>query len=155
MHIAYFNIKMLIHLACKVKIALLLIEKVTILDQYLNFIDVFLKKGMAELFKRSNINKHLINLELDKQLPYILIYSLKPVKLETLKTYIKTNLINGFIQLSKSPAGTFILFGWKSYSNFCICIIHCGFNNLNIKNPYLLLLIDKLLNQLDQTKQFT
>ena len=41
-------------------------------------------------------------------------YSLRPVELETLKAYIETNLANGFIRLSKSPAGAPILFDQKS-----------------------------------------
>ena len=50
------------------------------------------------------MNEHAIKLEKDKQLLFGPIYSLGPVELETLKTYIKTNLANGFIQPFKSPA---------------------------------------------------
>ena len=38
-----------------------------------------------------------MNLVINNQLLYILIYSLNLVKLETLKIYIKTNLVNSFI----------------------------------------------------------
>lgn len=48
-----------------------------------------------------------------KQLPYKLIYSLGPVELEILKTYIKIHLKTGFIQPSKFPIGVSILFDKK------------------------------------------
>ena len=40
---------------------------------------------------------HAIELEKGKQPSFGLIYSLRPVELEILKTYIKTNLANSFI----------------------------------------------------------
>ena len=56
------------------------------------------------------MNEHAIKLEEDKQPSFRPIYNLGLVELETLKTYIKTNLANGFIQPSKSPAKAPILF---------------------------------------------
>ena len=73
---------------------------------------------MSELPKHTEINDHVIELVDGKQPPYRPIYSLKPVELETLKAYIKTNLANGFIRPSKSPVGTSILFDQKSDSFF-------------------------------------
>lgn len=85
-------------------------KKVTIPVKYLDFIDVLSKKSAAKLLKRSKINKHVINLEPDKQPPYRPIYNFKLIKFKILKIYIETNLANGFIHLSKSPARAFILF---------------------------------------------
>ena len=68
---------------------------------------------MVELLKYTNMNNHFIDLIDNNQLLYGPIYSLGPVELETLKTYIKTNLANGFIRPSKSLAGTPIRFIWK------------------------------------------
>ena len=48
------------------------------------------------LFKY-NINNQIINIKKDKLLFYNLIYNLKFLKLKTLKTYIKINLICNFI----------------------------------------------------------
>ena len=59
------------------------------------------------------MNKHAIKLEEGKQLLFGPIYSLRPVELETLKIYIKTNLANSFIRPSKSSAGALILFDRK------------------------------------------
>ena len=43
------------------------------------------------------MNMYAINLKKSKKLSYKLIYSLKPIELETFKTYIRTNLNNSFI----------------------------------------------------------
>ena len=65
--------------------------------EYLDFADVFLEKSANVLPERTGANEHAIKLEKGKQPPYGPIYSLGPVELETLKTYIKTNLTNGVI----------------------------------------------------------
>ena len=82
-------------------------------------------------------------------------YSLGLVELETLKTYIETNLANGFIRLSKSPAGALILFDRKSDESLCFCVDYWGFNNITIKNKYPLSLIGELLDQLGWARRFT
>ena len=63
-----------------------------------------------ELLKYIKINNHTIELEKNKQLFFYLIYSLKLIKLKILKTYIKVNQTNNFIQSSKSPVRVLILF---------------------------------------------
>ena len=92
------------------------------------------------------MNEHAIKLEEDKQPLFRPIYSLKLVKLETLKIYIKTNLSNGFIQPSKFPAGASILFDKKPNGSFYLYINYWGLNNLIIKNQYPLSLIGELLD---------
>lgn len=68
-----------------------------ILIKYSHFANLFLFDFAAELQKYISINSYSINLVDNKQLLYILIYNLKMVELEILKTYIKTNLVNKFI----------------------------------------------------------
>ena len=77
------------------------------------------------------------------------------MELETLKTYIKTNLVNGFIQPSKSLAGASILFVCKPNSSVWLCVNYRGLNNLTIKNWYPLPLIGEFLNRLGRAKCFT
>ena len=101
------------------------------------------------------MNEHVIKLKESKQPLFELIYSLEPVELETLKTYIETNLVNSFIWPSKSPARAPILFDRKPDRSFHLCVDYWSLNNLTIKNQYLLFLIDESLNQLSQAKQFT
>ena len=105
--------------------------------------------------EHTGINKHAIKLEDGKQPSYGPIYSLNLVELKTLKTYIKTNLANSFIQPLKSPISAPILFVYKLDGSFRLCIDYQGLNNLTIKNRYLLLLIGKSLDRLRQAKRFT
>lgn len=66
-YIVYFDRKILIYSAWKARIILLLIKKITVLAEYLDFIDIFSKKSAVKFFEHSDINKYLINLELGKQ----------------------------------------------------------------------------------------
>ena len=94
------------------QIASLIADKapVTLFPKYSDYTNVFSPGSAAELPKHTRINNHPIVLIDSQQPPYGPIYSLGPVELETLKTYIETNLANGFIRPSKSPAGVPILF---------------------------------------------
>ena len=107
---------------------------VTIPAKYSEFKDVFSKESTAVLLEYTEINTHAINLEEDKQPSYGPIYSLWPVELEILKTYIKTNLINSFIRPSKSPASAPILFDKKLDKSLRLCVNYRGLNNITIKN---------------------
>ena len=134
---------------------MLLAKEVTVPTKYLDFADVFLEKSANVLPEQTGANEHVIKPEEGKQTPYGPIYSLGPVELETLKTYIKTNLSNGFIQTSKSPADAPILFVRKPNGNFCLYVDYQGLNNLTIKNWYPLSLIGESLDRLRQAKQLT
>ena len=65
--------------------------------EYFNYSNIFLIENAAELSKNTGMNKHIIKLEKSKQPPFGPIYILGLVELKTWKTYIKTNLANGFI----------------------------------------------------------
>lgn len=71
-----------------------------------------------------------------------------------LKTYIENNLKNSFIRLSKSPARATILFIKKINDSLWLYINYQRFNNLTIKNHYLLSLIGKSFNCPGQVKYF-
>ena len=77
-------------------------------------------ENIAKLLENTGINEHAIKQEEDKQSLFKLIYSLGLIKLETLKTYIKTNLANSFIRPFKSPTGTLILFDRKPDGSLCL-----------------------------------
>ena len=87
-----------------------------------------------ELPENTGMNKYAIELEKSKQPLFRPIYSLGPVELETLKTYIETNLANGFILPSKSPAGASILFDRKPDGSLRLCVDYRGLNNITINN---------------------
>ena len=135
-HIAAFMGLMTIQHSREAQIASLDVEEVTVPTQYSDYTDVFSKDSAKELPKHTGINDHAIDLVEGKQPPYGPIYSLLPVKLETLKTYIKTNLASGFIRPSKSPAGAPIFFIQKGDGSLRLYVDYRGLNNLMIKNRY-------------------
>ena len=123
--------------------------------EYSDYSDVFSAENAAELPENTGMNEHAIELEEGKQPPFGPIYSLGPVELETLKTYIETNLANGFIRPSKSPAGAPILFDRKPDGSLRLCVDYRGLNNITIKNRYPLPLIGESLDRLGQARRFT
>ena len=124
------------HCSQKAQIAHLKVDEAftKVLSKYANFADAFSPKLATELPKYIKINDHIIELVNDWQRQYDLIYSLGPVELETLKTYIENNLANGFIKPSKSPAGILILFDKKPDGTLKLCVDYQNLNNLIIKN---------------------
>lgn len=79
------------------------------LSEYTDFADVSSPESVAKLPEHTGINNIFIDLVDGKQSPYKSIYSLGPVKLETIKTYIETNVANSFIRAFKSPTEASIL----------------------------------------------
>lgn len=69
-----------------------------VFSKYIDFADILLLKLAIKLSKYININRYTIKLVDDQQSLYCLIYSLRLVKLEILKVYIKINLSNKFIR---------------------------------------------------------
>ena len=130
-------------------------EKIGIPAEYFHFSNIFSSDSVAELLAYIGINNHPINLLDNKQMPYGPIYSLEPMELETLKTYIEVNLASSFIKHFKSPAIVLILFVRKKNISLRLCIYYWRLNSLTIKNCYLLLLISKLLDCLGCAKCFT
>ena len=123
--------------------------------EYSDYSNIFSAENAAELPENTGINEYAIKLEEGKQPPFGLIYSLGPVELEILKTYIKTNLANGFIRPSKSPAGAPILFDRKPDGSLRLCVDYRGLNNITIKNRYPLPLIGESLDWLGWARRFT
>ena len=82
----------------------------------------FLKKKALILLKTTDLNYYAIKLQENQQPSYKLVYSLALVKLEMLKTFIKTNLSNSFIQPSKFLVDAFILFVKKVEGSFYLYV---------------------------------
>ena len=91
--------KMPVHFKRQAQIGALLFYKVLtkVLAEYSDYSNFFLVENVAELPKNIRMNKYAIILKKSKQSLFGSIYSLRPVELKTLKTYIETNLANGFI----------------------------------------------------------
>ena len=75
----------------KAQVGALLFDKASteVPAEYSNYSNVFSAENVVELPKNTGMNEHAIELEEGKQPPFGLIYSLGPVELETLKTYIE------------------------------------------------------------------
>ena len=86
--------------------------------EYSDFAEFFSLEWVSKLLEHTGINNHVIELGDDWPPLYGFIYNLGPVELETLKTYIKTNLANDFNKLSESTVGAPIFFDKKPDRNF-------------------------------------
>ena len=83
---------------------------------------MFLQKLANVLLEQTGVNEYPIKVEEGKQPPYKPIYSLEPLQLEALKTYIKINLVNGFIRALKELLGALILLVRKPNGSFRLCV---------------------------------
>ena len=143
-YIASLDLALVIDLAREAQIASLLTKKVKIPDEYLDFTNVFSEEKALVLSEGTKLNGYVIKLEDGLQPPYWPIYSLRPVELETLKSYIKTYLKTGIIWPSKSLVGAHILFDKKPDGSLCLYMDYRDLNNLMIENRYPLPLIGEL-----------
>lgn len=123
--------------------------------KYTNFINMIFPNIASKLPKYNEINNYSITLISSQQPPHWDVYSLELIELKTLKAYIETNLINGFIKLFKSPTNAFIFFNLKFNRFLQLFVNYQGLNNILIKNWYLLFLIKELLNRLSRARQFS
>ncbi|KFY82311.1 hypothetical protein V498_08625, partial [Pseudogymnoascus sp. VKM F-4517 (FW-2822)] len=76
-------------------------------------------------------------------------------ELKLLKEYIDDNLKKGFIRLSKSPAGSPLLWVPKKDGSKRLCVDYRGLNNVTIKDRYALPLINELHDRFQGAKIFT
>lgn len=103
---------MIVHFCQRLEIVSLKINEALVFVpfKYTDFADIFSKNLDVELSKYNRINDYAIKLIKGYQPPYGPIYSIELVALETLKTYIKTSLVNNFIRPFKSLGDALIFF---------------------------------------------
>lgn len=123
-YITFFSQNLDVYPSRKTQIAFLKVNKAFISDlsKYANFADIFSKNLAVKLPKYIRNNNYAINWIKGKQLSYRLIYTLKSVEFEILKTYIKINLANSFLKRLKSLEGAHIFFIKKFNSSFQLCV---------------------------------
>ena len=128
--------KIPVHFKKQAQVGVLLFDEAftKVLVEYSDYNNVFSAEYTAKFSENTRINEYIIKLEEGKQPLFGLIYSLGPVELEILKTYIKTNLANKFIWPFKSPTKAPILFDKKPDRSLCLCVDYQDFNNIIIKN---------------------
>jgi len=81
-------------------------------------------------------------------------YMMAPTELAELKIQPHEFLNKGFIRLSSSPWGAFVLFVKKKDGTLRLCIDYSQLNRVTIKNKYLLPRIDDLFDQLKGVRVF-
>lgn len=98
-HVAVFEIPATIQLSWAAQIAALQWDKarIDISAEYANYANVFSFDLVIELTENTGINKQAIEPVVGKQSHYKSIHAPSPMKLEALKTYIKTHFKTGFI----------------------------------------------------------
>ena len=80
-------------------------------------------------------------------------HSLK--ELVTIREYLLSNLAKGFIELSKSPFASPVLFAHKGDRSLQFCVDYYKLNTLTKKNRYPLPLINETLVRLSRARIFT
>jgi len=76
-------------------------------------------------------------------------------KLQKIKEYLKENLKKKFITFSKASFASLILFVKKKDDSLRFCVNYQKLNALIKKNRYLILLIDEVLAQIQDSKYLT
>jgi hypothetical protein len=93
----------------------------TLSGRYHDFSDVFKKKNADRLPEHRLYDCPIDLQEGAAQPPFVPIYGLAEPELEALREYLEENLAKGFIQPSKSPAGTPILLVKKKDESLRLC----------------------------------
>jgi hypothetical protein len=99
--------------------------------------------------------EHRIDLVDGAEPPRGTIYPLSQRQLDELAQYIQTNLANGRIVESSSPAGAPIIFVPKKDGSLRLCVDYRGLNKVTIKNRYPIPLISELMDRLSGARYFT
>lgn len=102
--------------------------------EYADCANIFFSNLAIKLSEKNNINKYVNELIKSKQFFLESIYSLDPVKLETLKIYIETYFKTKFIWLFKLLVQALIIFDKKFDGCIYFYINYHSLNNLTIKN---------------------
>ena len=93
-----------------------------------------------------------INLQPDKEPPWGPIYPQSAVELAAMKEFIQTNLKNGFIRPSVSPAAAPVMFVKRPDGKLRLVVDYRGLNAVTVKNRYPLPLIPEMLDRLTRQR---
>jgi len=118
---------------------------------YRDYADVFSKVKASELPPHRDYDLK-INLEEGTSPPLGTLYSLSPVELSTLQTFIDKNLNTGFICPTASSHAAPVLFIKKKDGSLRLCIDFRGLNKITKKDRYPLPLISDLLDSPSRAK---
>jgi hypothetical protein len=123
-------------------------------ESYREFASVFSEEEINKLPEHSSWD-HEINLVEGATPPFGPIYPLNEKELGVLREYINKNLAVGKIRVSKSPAGSPILFVPKADNTLRLCVDYRGLNKITIKDRTPLPLMTELREQVAKARIFT
>jgi len=119
--------------------------------EYRDYADVFSKAKASELPPHRDYNLK-IDLEEGTSPPLGTLYSLSPVELSTLRTFIDENINTGFIRPASSSHAAPVLFVKKKDGSLRLCVDFRGLNKITKKDRYPLPLISDLLDSPSRAK---
>ena len=123
-------------------------------EQYRPWASVFSEEEIRKLPDHSAWD-HEIKLVEGTTPPYGPIYPLNEKELAVLREYIDKQMAEGKIRLSKSPAGSPILFTPKADGTLRLCVDYRGLNKITVKDRTPLPLMTELREQVAKAKIFT
>jgi len=122
--------------------------------EYRNYADVFSKVKASELPPHCDYDLK-IDLEEGTSPPLGTLYSLSPVELSALQTFIDENLNTGFIRPTTSSHAAPVLFVKKKDGSLRLCVDFRGLNKITKKDHYPLPLISDLLDSPSRAKIYS
>jgi len=122
--------------------------------EYREYVDVFSKAKASELPPHHDYDLK-IDLEEGTSPPLGTLYSLSPVELSALWTFIDENLNTGFIHPTTSSHAAPVLFVKKKDGSLRLCVDFRGLNKITKKDSYPLPLISDLLDSPSQVPRST
>ncbi len=130
------------------------IDTLTLLPEYQEFSDMFSGKK-ANMLPPHQPYDLQINTEGDVKPFYGPIYSLSPPELAALQEFLDENTQNVFIQPSRSPWGSPVLFIKKKDGSLQLCVDYWALNKVTQKDWYPLPLISDLLDSPGPARIYT
>jgi len=128
--------------------------KKKLLIVYHDFLNVFDREKTTQLLLHRSYN-HKIELEDENQSSRSRLYLMSSYKLQKIKEYLEENLKKKFITLSKASFASSILFVKKKDDSLRFCVNYQKLNALIKRNRYSMLLINKVLAQIQDSKYLT
>src|SRR5258708_3740844 len=126
----------------------------TIPECYKDFADIFSKEAFAHLPPHKAWD-HAIELHPNAKLPRGRTFPLSPAEQKELDAFLRENLANRRIHLSKSPIGAPVFFVKKKEGSLCLVQDYRKLNKITVKNSYLLPLVSNMLTRLCDAEWFT
>jgi hypothetical protein len=129
-------------------------DTTTIPNHYANFESVF-NKQYADTLPEHRPYDCAIDLIENAKIPFGPIYKLSPTEQKVLKEWLDNMLKKGFIQPSKSPAASPVLFAPKKDGTLRPCVDYRRINEQTIRNAYPLPIASALIGMLSNATWFT